>query len=217
MLYLNDDCLLQIFKLLNLKDQINLCQVQERFRLVIVDCIWCGQYKNVTTENRALESLNAEEYLNFFRFNAENIKSLRIEDIRNYDLYGYLHRFTRRPEFSFYFSLKMPNLRSMVCLVNQQRIHDGYIQMLAKYAPSIEELEISSDDITGTAGFQQFHHLKKLYCKSNQKDISDNADNMLLVNLSLSCPKLEIYFQSRDEPCYSRVDLKLQLAEKYNV
>ncbi|XP_013114123.2 uncharacterized protein LOC106091676 [Stomoxys calcitrans] len=147
MYQLNDDCLLHIFKLLNIKDQLSLAQVSEQFRYLIVSGIWSRRFRNISTHETCFQSLSIMEYKNFFQLNAENIRILHIEDTKHFAFTSYLNRYTNRPDFSFYFSLRMANLKELYC--HDQRLHDGYIEMLSKYCPLLEIFHTESTHITG--------------------------------------------------------------------
>lgn len=144
---LNDDCLMCIFELLDIKDQLNLIEVCEHFRFLIIDCMWSKKYRNIHTQMNDLQCLSIGEYKKFFQYNAENIQKLDIEDTKHYAFTSYLNRFTNRPDFSFYFSLKMSNLKELYC--HDTRLHDGYIHMLTKYCPLLEILHTDSSHVTG--------------------------------------------------------------------
>lgn len=145
--HLNDDCLLHIFQLLSLKDQLYLAEICERFQYLIVDYIWSKKYSELHSQLHCLRPLTLQEYKKFFRLNQENIRKLKVQDANNFAYVYNSTRLNERPDYSFYFSLKMQNLKELYC--PEARVHDGYIELLSRNCPQLEELHLGRSLITG--------------------------------------------------------------------
>lgn len=176
-LQLNDDCLLHIFELLDFEDQINLVEVSQHFRYLIVCCLWSKKYRTIDTQMKCLQPLSIDHYKKFFHYNAENITKLVIEDTKpkHFAFTSYLNRFSNRPEFSFYFSLKMENLRELHC--NDARLHNGYIQILARNCPLLAVLYSNSTHVTDTFVMEQFKMLRELKLGNRIIALQENCSN----------------------------------------
>ena len=147
LLNLNDDCLLQIFQMLPLGDQLNLMDVCERFHYLIVNYIWSKRYRDINTQMKCFQPLSLQQYKKFFQYNKENIQKLQIENVNNFVYVYNSNRATNRPDYTFYFSLKMKNLKEFTCYDIQ--VHDGYIELLKKNCPQLEEINLKTVIHTG--------------------------------------------------------------------
>lgn len=145
-LNLNDDCLLQIFQMLPLRDQLNLMDVSERFHYLIVNYIWSNRYRDIHTQMKCFQPLSLHQYKKFFQYNKENIQKLQIDDVNNFVYVYNTNRSTNRPDYTFYFSLKMENLKEFHCY--DARVHDGYMQLLNKNCPQLEVIHLRTNLVT---------------------------------------------------------------------
>lgn len=176
---LNDDCLLHIFQMLDIPDHLKLIEVCEHFKFLIIDELWSRRYRQIYTQMKCLHSLPIAEYKKFFQWNAKNIRKLHIEDTRHFAFTSYLNRFTGRPDFSFYFSLNMWNLKELYC--QDQRLHDGYIQMLSRYCPKLEILHAESCHVT-EAYIDQFQMLREVKLGDKHLVMDTNNNNKHVTN-----------------------------------
>ncbi|XP_023303989.2 uncharacterized protein LOC111685938 [Lucilia cuprina] len=146
---LNDDCLLHIFQLLSLQDQLQLTTICERFEFLMVKYIWSKQYHDLHNQMRCLQPLDLQQYKQFFRLNQENIRKLQIDVSNNFAYVYNSNRLNNRPDYTFYFKLTMSNIKILRIKCPAPSIHDVYIEMLSKNCPKLEILDLGKSRVSG--------------------------------------------------------------------
>lgn len=159
LLNLNDDCLLQIYQMLPLRDQINLMDISKRFQYLILDYVWSKKYRDIHTQMKCFQPLSLQQYKKFFQYNKENIEKLKIEDVNNFVYVYNANRSINRPDYAYYFGLKMDNLKEFYCY--DSRVHDGYMLLLSKNCPRLEVIHLKTDLVT-REHISKFKYLREL-------------------------------------------------------
>ncbi|XP_067625519.1 LOW QUALITY PROTEIN: uncharacterized protein [Eurosta solidaginis] len=171
--YLNDDCLSEIFQYLNVKEQLIVTAVSERFCQLIVERFWRLKFHKFTTHSMAnCNELNLAEFEVFYRLMVPHITELNLSNTTSTAFTSYLGRYTKRPNLDFYFHFEYPELSLLYC--KDEHFYNGYLKVMARKCPKLANIKLVSPYVTG-------QYL---------------ADMPNLVELSLNSSRLEpIYFK----------------------
>ncbi|XP_004531183.1 uncharacterized protein LOC101455399 [Ceratitis capitata] len=162
---LNDDCLSEIFQYLNVKEQLIVTAVSERFCDIIVENFWRVKYSKFTTKDDAsCNELNLADFQIFYGYIAPHIQELTVHSTANIAFTSYLGRYTKRPDLAFYFHFEYPALRVLRCYDSQ--FHGGYLTRLQRKCPHLEILHLHSSYVSGEY-LAELPNLRELYVCSN--------------------------------------------------
>ncbi|XP_054744898.1 uncharacterized protein LOC129249233 [Anastrepha obliqua] len=185
--YLNDDCLSEIFRYLNVKEQLMLTAINERFRSIIVERFWRLKFNKFTTKgDTSCDELNLTEFQIFYHLIAPHISELTVHSTANVAFTSYLGRYTKRPDLAFYFHFKYPSLRVLRCY--DEQFHAGYLATLIRKCPQLEVLKLVSSYVTGEhlAGLRQLRELYVTSSKLEPRYFADIFDNTKLTRVHLT-------------------------------